>query len=580
MRHESVHIVPKRCAIYTRKSSEEGLEQAFNSLHAQREACEAYALSQQHEGWQVIPTLYDDGGYSGGKMERPAIQQLLSDVEAGQIDIILVYKVDRLSRSLADFVRLIERFDELNVSFVSVTQQFNTSSSMGRLTLNVLLSFAQFEREVTGERIRDKIAASKKKGHWMGGLAPLGFDAHDKQLHVNEKEAPLVNHIYQRYLALGSVRQLKHELDRDGIVSKVRVNSTGTTGGRPFSRGALYLILRNPLYVGKVSHKGTLYKGQHQAIVSSGLWEKVQKRLHENRQRKTIRANKLDPSLFTGLLYDDNHYLMSPSHTRKGQRRYRYYVSQAALQYKDSQQGSVIRVSAKQIETLVIGHLLEHLTDGLKVLELVDTLELPADKQALVIKQAQLLAAQWKSLRASQQIEIMQTIINQIIISKEALTIQIDAHHLKALLLQGGNVATIKETKNQNTHQCIKTLTLPAQLQRCGIETRLIVPNSVSLPEAHQRSIKALQEALAKALKWNQALLEGPEHSVVALSKKEQVNESYVRFILHLAYLAPDIMQAIAKGHVPTTFTLESLKKDFSLDWHTQRQQFFHPSRH
>src|SRR5580704_13883921 len=276
-----------RCAIYTRKSSEEGLEQSFNSLQAQREACEAYIVSQRHEGWQGIRTHYDDGGFSGGNLDRPALKQLLEDITAGKIDTVVVYKIDRLTRSLMDFSKIIEIFDKQKASFVSVTQQFNTTTSMGRLTLNVLLSFAQFEREVTGERIRDKIAASKRKGMWMGGLVPLGYEVHQRQLVVVESEATTVRHIFQRYCEVGSVRLLKGELDRDGLHSKLRVARNGSrSGSQSFSRGALYTLLRNPIYIGEVRHKGTRYPGQHEPIVARLLWDKVQELL----QLKTVRT--------------------------------------------------------------------------------------------------------------------------------------------------------------------------------------------------------------------------------------------------------------------------------------------------
>ncbi|HYR99960.1 MAG TPA: recombinase family protein, partial [Gemmatimonadales bacterium] len=257
----------KRCAIYTRKSSEEGLEQEFNSLQAQSEACEAYIRSQRHEGWVLARTRYDDGGFSGGNMERPALQQLLADIQGGRIDIIVVYKVDRLTRSLADFARLVEIFDAQGVSFVSVTQQFNTTSSMGRLTLNVLLSFAQFEREVTGERIRDKIAASKKKGMWMGGNVPLGYDASERSLAVNPAEAETVRCIFALYRELGCVRRVKEEADRLGLRTKRSTTASGTErGGRSFSRGHIYHLLSNPIYIGEIAHKGQLYRGQHPAL--------------------------------------------------------------------------------------------------------------------------------------------------------------------------------------------------------------------------------------------------------------------------------------------------------------------------
>ena len=262
-----------RCAIYTRKSSEEGLEQQFNSLDAQREACEAYVVSQKHEGWSALPTLYDDAAYSGGTMDRPALQKLLADIRARKVDVIVVYKVDRLTRSLADFAKIVEVFDAHNVSFVSVTQAFNTTTSMGRLTLNVLLSFAQFEREVTGERIRDKIAASKKKGMWMGGLPSLGYDVKERKLIVNEAEASTVRHVFRRYVELGSVRALKAELDVAGVVSKLRFASDGSVyGGKSLSIGALYLMLQNRIYRGEIVHKGVAYPGEQAAIIEEDLW--------------------------------------------------------------------------------------------------------------------------------------------------------------------------------------------------------------------------------------------------------------------------------------------------------------------
>ena len=286
----------RRCAVYTRKSSEEGLEQDFNSLHAQREACEAFIKSQQGEGWKLVKTAYDDGGVSGGTMERPALQRLLEDIRHGLIDAVVVYKVDRLTRSLADFAKMVEVFDAQGVSFVAVTQQFNTTTSMGRLTLNVLLSFAQFEREVTGERIRDKIAASKRKGIWMGGCPSIGYDVCDRRLVVNQAEATTVRQIYHRYLEVGSVPKLKKDLDRDGVVSKIRVSRKGIrSGGRSFSRGALYELLSNPIYIGEIRHKQERYPGQHEAILERELWEKVQQRLLDRAARTPEPQTKAPP---------------------------------------------------------------------------------------------------------------------------------------------------------------------------------------------------------------------------------------------------------------------------------------------
>ena len=322
----------KRCAIYTRKSSEEGLEQEFNSLHAQREACEAYTRSQRHEGWVVLPAAYDDGGFSGGNLDRPALQRLLAEVRAGRVDVIVTYKVDRLTRSLADFARLIEIFDAHDVSFVSITQQFNTTTSMGRLTLNVLLSFAQFEREVTGERIRDKIAASKRKGMWMGGVPPLGYDSCERKLVINPPEAETVRGIFALYLELGGVRQVKEAVDRRGWTTKRFTTAAGRQrGGRPFSRGHLYQILSNPVYRGRIVHKEQRHPGQHEALIDAETWAAVQAQRAANTAARRHRVGAAAPSLLAGRLVDSAGKRLTPAHSVRSSKRYRYYVSQALI---------------------------------------------------------------------------------------------------------------------------------------------------------------------------------------------------------------------------------------------------------
>src|SRR5271163_3766298 len=344
-----------RGAIYTRVSTEQGLEQDFNSLDAQREACEAYIKSQAHEGWRLVRDRYDDGGFSGGSMERPALQKLLVDVQARRIDVIVVYKVDRQTRSLADFAKLVETFDAHGVSFVSVTQSFNTTTSMGRLTLNVLLSFAQFEREVTGERIRDKISASKKKGMWMGGVVPLGYRVEDRALHIVEDHAAIVRSLFCRYLEAGSVVRLKQQLDAEDFRIPIRIDGAGgSTGGGLFSRGHVYKLLSNPLYVGRIAHKGQSYEGHHPPIVTQDLWEQVQQSLRDHLgAARTKRTRQSSDALLTGKLYDDGGNRMSPTWATKGPKRWRYYVSQAALQGDMSKAGSILRVPAADVETLV-----------------------------------------------------------------------------------------------------------------------------------------------------------------------------------------------------------------------------------
>ena len=307
-----------RCAIYTRKSTEEGLDQDFNSLDAQREACEAYITSQSSLGWRLSPKHYDDGGISGGTMERPALSQLLNDVKDGLVDNIVVYKIDRLTRSLMDFAKMVDLFDDKGISFVSVTQQFNTTTSMGRLTLNVLLSFAQFEREVTAERIRDKIAASKKKGMWMGGVVPLGYQTENKKLFIDNAEAKIVESLYLRYLELGSVSKLSNEARKNGLIGRSVVSKNGSVRKtNPFGRGNLYHLLSNPIYIGKIKHQDQTYDGQHEAIIEVDVWETVQARLKANAANRRLGTNSKSSNLFIGLIYDEANRLLTPTHSIK-----------------------------------------------------------------------------------------------------------------------------------------------------------------------------------------------------------------------------------------------------------------------
>jgi DNA invertase Pin-like site-specific DNA recombinase len=333
-----------RCAVYTRKSTEEGLEMEFNSLDAQREACEAYVASQRAEGWLLFSDRYDDGGFSGGTLERPALKRLLADIEAGRIDVVVVYKIDRLSRSLMDFSRLVEVFDRQDVTFVSVTQSFNTTTSMGRLTLNVLLSFAQFEREVIGERIRDKFAASRRKGMWMGGWAPLGYEVRDRKLVVNEVDAKLVKSIFQRFLKTGSATILARQLIQEGVRNKY---------GKLIDKGILYKLLNNPVYIGEAVHKGVSYPGEHTAIVDRKVWDKVQAQFQTNPRKRAGAARAQTPALLKGLIFGPGGVAMSPSHTRRKGRLYRYYVSQTVLK-QGAADCPIGRVPAAEIEKMVI----------------------------------------------------------------------------------------------------------------------------------------------------------------------------------------------------------------------------------
>jgi DNA invertase Pin-like site-specific DNA recombinase len=432
-----------RCAIYTRKSTEEGLEQDFNSLDAQREACEAFIASQKHEGWVALPTQYDDGGYSGGTLERPALQRLLADIRGSKVDVAVIYKIDRLTRSLLDFAKIVEVFDAHGVSFVSVTQAFNTATSMGRLTLNVLLSFAQFEREVTGERIRDKIAASKKRGMWMGGYPPLGYDVKDRKLVVNEAEAETVRYIFRRYRELGSVRLLKEHLDRADIVSKRRTAPDGRAyGGKPFARGALYHMLQNRLYRGEIVHKNQAYPGEHQPIIDEGLWQTVQETLAANRVDRGAGKGNHHVSPLVGLIYDAHGQPMTPTHAVKKGIRYRYYVSKSLL--TEGAQGKGQRIPAANIETLVTGRLRAWFGDPVAVLNAVQCLGPDAFNQKKLLDEAARLAASWQE-DAERLRPILSAIITRVQVHCDRVEVTLDQMGV-ALWLCG-------EDRSQSTHR-------------------------------------------------------------------------------------------------------------------------------
>ena len=405
-----------RCALYARVLSEERLEQAFNSLAAQREACEAFVLSQRHEGWRVLQAPYDDGGYSGGTLERPALKRLLADIAAGKLDCVVVYKVDRLTRALSDFAKIVDAFDAKGIALVSVTQQFNTTSSMGRLTLNVLLSFAQFEREVTAERIRDKFAASKRKGLWMGGRVPLGYDLKERELRVNLAEAKRVRGLYERYLALGCVAKLRAELNAQGLVSKQRLSRRGlASGGVAYSRGALYELLKNRLYLGEITYRGEVYPGQHEAIVERGLWEQVQQHLARGRKARREGTRARVPSFLLGLLYNDSGARYTPTHSSKGAKRYRYYMLQAGSAQQPIS-GPVERISALDLEAVVLQRLLAWLSEPLPLL---DALSHPGDDTLLaqtLLAAARARCRAWPTLTGPQVRECVRAVMVKVTI--------------------------------------------------------------------------------------------------------------------------------------------------------------------
>ena len=559
-----------RCAIYTRKSSDEGLEQAFNSLDAQREACAAYVLSQKHEGWSVLPTLYDDGGYSGGTLERPALQRLLADIADAKVDVVVVYKIDRLTRSLFDFAKIVEVFEARDVSFVSITQQFNTTTSMGRLTLNVLLSFAQFEREVAGERIRDKIAASKKKGMWMGGLPPLGYDVRDRKLVANREEARTVLDIYRRYVDLRSVRALNAELDAAGIRSKRRTFADGTVyGGHKLSRGALYLMLQNRIYRGEITHKGDAYPGEHKAIVGKTLWDKVQAVLAENRVDRTTGADAKYPSLLAGLAFDDSGERLTPTHAVKKGTRYRYYVSKSLITEaaKDHSQGR--RIPAGNLETLVIGRLRNFLADEGAILSAVSDAEQNGAQQKRLIAHGRQISEKLPTLTPDKVRSVLMTLVNRVDIKTEHVEIRVYRQRLHHLLQAPSIEPSLAAAPGNHAGDTLK-LKVKARLQRVGREMKLIVHNADD-----RATDPGLLRIVARAHDFQERLIQSPDLTVPAIASEERLTIGYLSRLLRLPSLAPDIVTAIINGKHPPELSAKRLTRlalKLPTDWAEQRK--------
>ncbi len=563
-----------RCAIYTRKSSEEGLEQEFNSLDAQREACEAYIRSQKAAGWIALPTMYDDGGISGGTMERPALQRLLTDIAAGRIDTVVVYKVDRLTRSLADFAKIVDAFDAKGVSFVSVTQQFNTTTSMGRLTLNMLLSFAQFEREVTGERIRDKIAASKQKGMWMGGNPPLGYDVLDRKLVVNEPEAERVRDIFRLYSELKSVRALKEELDAVGIVSKRGVDRFGRSrGGKPLARGALYLMLKNRIYRGEIVHKDKAYPGLHDAIVDEALWDLVQTALAENRVERVTRSTTTNPSLLAGLVYDASGERMSPTHANKKGTRYRYYISQSLIK-RGRPQASVeaCRVPASDLETIIDDEILRLMRDEAFLHEVAGPSSVAQRKS--LITQAAAFAERWPSQSPSDQRAILSTLIERVVVypKQVALTVRLDAiRHVTAPDLDTRRLP-------QRLDGPTRVLSLPARLKRTGMETKLLVQGPAG--PVRRNADRSLIRLIGQAHRCRR-ILDRASHdqTMIALAAKAGVGATYFTRVVRLSFLAPEITKMILQGRQPPELTASTLVTQGSppASWEDQKSRWVSP---
>jgi site-specific DNA recombinase len=558
-----------RCAIYTRKSSEEGLEQEFNSLHAQRDACASYIRSQAQENWRALPEIFDDGGHSGGSLERPGLKLLLAAVRARRIDVIVIYKIDRLTRSLADFARLAELFDAHGVSFVSVTQQFNTTTSMGRLMLNVLLSFAQFEREITAERIRDKIAASKKKGMWMGGAVPIGYDVRDRALHINPEDAARVRAIFDLYLACGTVAGLEQALIERGIRTKARRFASGrTTGARTFSRGHLYRLLSSPIYIGRIPHKKTSFPGMHAPIIDAEIWRKVQEQLGANtngpRRRKGRGAG--EAGMLAGLLVDENGGKFTLSHASKQGCRYHYYVGPRQKTEGGPGDDHPRRFPASEFERIVQQALAEFLRNPGRLAEAAGIVS--AGEMERVSARAQRLADEPEESPILQD-PARRPMLMRIIVRSGSLGLVFDRPLLRSFL-------TLPPRPDADSHEP-ETLEVrvPMAIRTRGRQIKLALPGS-ALGVGNGEPDKPLLRALARAQRWFDQLKSGRAESIAAIAAAEQLTGAYVARVIRLAFLSPDLVERILDGSHPPEVTADrlTLRTDMPLAWSEQNSGF------
>ncbi|MEG3155730.1 recombinase family protein [Sphingomonas sp. RB1R13] len=538
-----------RCAIYTRKSTEEGLNQEFNSLDAQREACEAYIISQRHEGWLLVPDYYDDGGISGGTMERPGLKRLLADVRSGKVDVIVVYKVDRLTRALSDFAKIVDILDAAEASFVSITQAFNTTTSMGRLTLNVLLSFAQFEREVISERVRDKIAASKTKGMWMGGCVPLGYQAKDRKLIVDEAEAQIVRRIFQRYLELGTVRALLDDLRATGVVTKSQIMRDGSLrGSNPFSRGALHYFLKNRIYCGDIVHHDKVYPGEHGAIVPEALFDDVQALLASNIGDRRSGKHFTSPSLLAGMIRDGAGRPMSPSHTLKGGKRYRYYVSNEP---SVDQPALAMRLPAKTLEASVIAALLRATDDTASLI--ADSPIISATEITRLRSGQQKFAEVVRRARTSTLRPMLLVLDLRIVIENDGISASLCKDQFLKLIDPQADWSSVSERM---------TITVPASLQRRGQELKLRVDPVGGHDDRDPKLIALLIRAHAAR----------EQLAALDMTAPRDLRRELVR-VARIAYLAPDIVAAIVEGRQPGGLRSRKLERgDLPLCWKAQRE--------
>ena len=526
-----------RCAIYTRKSTEDGLEQDFNSLDAQREACEACIASQKHEGWELLPDHYDDGGISGGHLERPTLRRLMQAVDAKQVDQIVVYKIDRLTRSLADFAKLVDRLDQAEASFVSVTQSFNTATSMGRLTLNVLLSFAQFEREVTAERIRDKIAASKRKGLWMGGNVPLGYEPDRRTLRINPDEAQAVRKIYDLYDDLGTMNMVREAAARLNLRSKARCTPDGKQqGGSLMSRGQLHHILTNPIHAGRIRHKGKVFEGQHAAIIDPARWDELQKKLSGGAAKARRSKQHRDPSPLAGKVVDETGERLTPSHTKKGDRRYRYYISQKLVTgvTRADEKQQTWRIPAGQLESAIANAVQKQI---MQFSETANAQQFPGTETPVPDEKEAL------------------DVVERVRVAPGQLTVDLKAGDLQRLT--GAKLDCAPDDL---------TLDLPFTERRRGVEMKLVIGNDAAEVD------ETLLANIIRANQWYERLKEG--QSFESIAAEAGTSKRRVQQVMDLAFLAPDIVRDITNGTQPMGLTSDwCLRHDLPASWQAQRQR-------
>jgi DNA invertase Pin-like site-specific DNA recombinase len=540
-----------RCAVYTRKSTEDGLDQEFNSLDAQHEACAAFIASQAGLGWKLLPDRYDDGGISGGTMERPALQRLLQDIRDRKVDVVVVYKIDRLTRSLMDFSKIVEIFDAAGVSFVSVTQQFNTTTSMGRLTLNVLLSFAQFEREVTAERIRDKIAASKAKGMWMGGVVPLGYRAENRKLVVNDDEADIVRHLFARYLDLKSVRALSEAARAEGLTGRAQRRRNGAIiATMPFGRGNLYHLLSNPIYVGKIRHKDTLHDGEHQAIIAQEVFDQTQALLATQAPVRRNTTNGRQAHLLTGLLVDEAGQSLRSVHANKQGVRYCYYVSRQLVEGRRNGADGW-RLPAHQLDSVVERRLTQLLNCHAQLSEWIRECVEPETITDLAARMHQ-VAAIWQSADRHEKRGLLKQLVRSIILRSGSLTIDLDRRALAQHLFDQ-SLSTDKVPES-----AIVAITCPISMRRRGVETRFVLTDG-SLPAPVIDS--SLVDLLRRAHRYLAQITDGSERTLKDVAQINGTDASEVSRLLPLAFLAPRIVEKILNGTQSVELTTLKLSR-------------------